>query len=483
MEQENLLNTQTPIQTDKQAQLPLDIIILAAGLGTRMKSGKAKVLHQLGGRPLIGHVCRTAKSLGPGNIHVIVGHQAEEVEAAAREVLGANHVTFVRQPQQRGTGDAVMSARQGFQGADSTVLVLSGDVPLIRAETLRLLLNQHRQTNSVCTILGVRMENPTGYGRIVRDDRDCFVRIVEQKDATAEEKQIREINSGVYCFQAGKLFPALARVEPRNQQGEYYLTDVAEILLAHGEEVNVYSHHDAREVSGVNTRAELAEFENLLRRNTIRGLMLDGGVTFIDPSHTYISAEAEIGRDCVIYPDVQVEGKTTIGDNCELRSGSRITDSRLGDNVTIKDHCVIIDSDIESDCSVGPFAHLRMNARLEEGARVGNFVEVKKSRLGRGTKSMHLSYLGDASIGAKTNIGAGTITCNFDGENKHPTIIEDNVKIGSDTMLVAPIRIGRGSVTGAGSVVTKDVPPNTLVAGVPAVIKKSLAEKDDEKEG
>jgi bifunctional UDP-N-acetylglucosamine pyrophosphorylase/glucosamine-1-phosphate N-acetyltransferase len=460
---------------------PLDILVLAAGLGTRMKSGKAKVLHQLGGRPLIAHVCRAAESLDPGKIHVVVGHQADKVEAAVLEELDPGHVAFVKQARQLGTGDAVMSARPTLHAADSTVLILSGDVPLIRAETLCVLLKRHREMNSGCTILSVRMENPTGYGRIVRDEQDRFLKIVEQKDATPEEKQIREINSGIYCFETGKLFPALERVQPKNQQGEYYLTDVAEILRSAGEEVNVYLHSDAREVSGVNTRAELAEFENLLRRNTIRGLMLEGGVTFIDPSHSYISAEARIGRDSVIYPDVQIEGKTVIGESCEIRSGTRISNSRIGNDVMIKDHCVIVDSTIDSNCSVGPFAHLRMNARLEEGAAVGNFVELKKSRLGRGSKSMHLTYLGDATIGEKTNIGAGTVTCNYDGQTKHETIIEDNVKIGSDTMLVAPVRVGRGSVTGAGSVVTRDVPPDSLVAGVPAVIKKRLGERNDEK--
>ncbi|MDQ2920026.1 MAG: bifunctional UDP-N-acetylglucosamine diphosphorylase/glucosamine-1-phosphate N-acetyltransferase GlmU, partial [Acidobacteriota bacterium] len=279
------------------------------------------------------------------------------------------------------------------------------------------------------------------------------------------------------------LFSALERVDPSNNQGEYYLTDVPQILLSDGEAVNVYLHGDAREVSGINTRAELAEFENLLRRNTIRRLMTEGGVTFIDPSHAYISAEAEVGRDCVIYPDVSIEGKSRVGRNCEIRSGTRITNSRLADNVVVKDHCVIIDSEIESNCSVGPFAHLRVNTRLEENSVVGNFVEVKKSRLGRGSKSMHLTYLGDATIGEKTNIGAGTITCNYDGKNKHETIIEDDVKIGSDTMLVAPVRVGKGSVTAAGSVVTEDVPPNTLVAGVPAVVKKRLGERNDENQG
>jgi bifunctional UDP-N-acetylglucosamine pyrophosphorylase / glucosamine-1-phosphate N-acetyltransferase len=473
---------QNEIRLNAHSERPLDILVLAAGLGTRMKSGKAKVLHQLGGRPLIVHVCRTAQRLDPRKIHVIVGHQAEQVQAAVLEAQDPNQLTFIKQEKQLGTGDAVMSAQDTLSGAESTVLILSGDVPLIRAETLRLFLDQHRQSGGACSILSVRMENPTGYGRIVRDDQDRFLKIVEQKDATPEEKQVREINSGIYCFETDKLFSALKRVQPHNQQGEYYLTDVAEILKSDGDQVNVHLHNDAREVSGVNTRAELAEFENLLRRNTIRGLMLEGGVTFIDPSRAYVSPEAEIGRDTVIYPDVQIEGKTVIGENCELRSGTRITNSRIGNNVTIKDHCLIIDSDVESLCSVGPFAHLRMNAFLAEGSSVGNFVEVKKSRLGRGSKSMHLTYLGDATIGEKTNIGAGTVTCNYDGRHKHETIIEDNVKIGSDTMLVAPVRVGSRSVTAAGSVVIKDVPPDSLVAGVPAVIKKSLEKGRNESE-
>jgi bifunctional UDP-N-acetylglucosamine pyrophosphorylase/glucosamine-1-phosphate N-acetyltransferase len=474
---------QKELRLNSQPDLALDILVLAAGLGTRMKSQQAKVLHHLDGRPLIAHVCRTAQSLNPKQIYVVVGHQAEKVGAAVCEELPENRMTLINQPQQLGTGDAVMSARPALQDAESTVLIISGDVPLIRAETLRVLLGLHRSMGAAGTLLSVRMENPTGYGRIVRDEEGRFLKIVEQKDATPEEKLIREINSGIYCFETDKLFKALELVQPANQQGEYYLTDVPELLLSDGALVSVYLHNDTREVSGVNTRAELAEFENLFRRGTIRRLMLEGGVTFIDPSRAYISREAQLGRDCVIYPDVRIEGQTVIGDNCEIRSGTRLTNSRVGDNVRIKDHCVIIDSEIASNCSVGPFAHLRTNARLEEGAAVGNFVEMKNSRLGRGSKAMHLTYLGDATIGEKTNIGAGTVTCNYDGQRKHETIIGDNVKIGSDTMLVAPVRVGSGAVTGAGSVVTKDVPPDSLVAGVPAVIKKRLVERDDEKEG
>ncbi|MDQ6652793.1 MAG: bifunctional UDP-N-acetylglucosamine diphosphorylase/glucosamine-1-phosphate N-acetyltransferase GlmU [Acidobacteriota bacterium] len=447
-----------------------------------MKSARAKVLHELGGLPLITYVCRAAKSLGPGKIYVVVGHQSADVEKAVEIEVG-DLAEFVAQKEQRGTGDAVMAARTQLENTDSVVLTLSGDVPLIRAETLKAFIDKHKSSRAACSILSVRLENPTGYGRIVRDEEDQFVRIVEQKDSSAVEQQIKEINSGVYCFAGPKLFAALARVKPANKQGEYYLTDVPQILLSDGEKVNVYLHSDAREVSGINTRAELAEFENLLRRNTIRKLMVEAGVTFLDPSHTYVSAEAQLGRDCVIYPNVSIEGKTVIGENCEIRSGTRITNSRLGNNVFIKDHCVIIDSEVEANCAVGPFAHLRMNALLEETSIVGNFVEVKKSRLGRGSKSMHLTYLGDATIGENTNIGAGTVTCNYDGKDKHQTIIEDDVRIGSDTMLIAPVRVGKGAVTAAGSVVTEDVAPHSLVAGVPAVVKKRLLERTDEKKG
>jgi len=452
----------------------LDVLVLAAGLGTRMKSNLAKVLHKLDSRPLIAHVCRTAADLKPNRILVVVGHQASEVQVAVEQELGKDQASFIYQAEQRGTGDAVLSARDALAEAGSTVLILSGDVPMVRAETLRSLLAEHNTKDSSCTILTIRLENPTGYGRIVRDEGGSFLRITEQKDASEEERRIREVNSGIYCFDSAKLLKALSQVRPANSQGEYYLTDVPFILQSEGKRVGLYHHHDAREVSGVNTRAELAEFENLLRRGTIRRLMLEDGVTFIDPSHAYVSSQAKIGRDCVIHPDVHIQGNCVIGEACELHQGSRIVNSRLGARVTVKDHCVILDSEIADDCAIGPFAHLRMNAHLQESAVVGNFVEVKKSTLGRGSKSMHLTYLGDATIGDKTNIGAGTVTCNYDGKQKHPTVIEDNVKIGSDTMLVAPVRVGHGSVTGAGSVVTEDVPPNSLVVGAPAKVKKKL---------
>ena len=452
---------------------PLNILIMAAGLGTRMKSKRAKVLHELGGSPLISHVVRAGQALDPRSIVVVVGHQAEEVEQAVLAEVG-ELASFVIQAKQRGTGDAVESARNVLADSDSLVLVLSGDVPMIKVETLKNLIEHHNNACAACTILSVRLENPTHYGRIIRDDNDAFQKIVEERDASDEQRKVKEINSGIYCFDSRELFRALRKVEPANDQGEYYLTDVPGIILSSGEKVTVYLHPDAREVYGVNTRAELAEFENLIRRAAIRKLMIESGVTFIDPSHAYVSAEAQIGRDSVIHPNVTIEGKSIIGEGCVIRAGVRITNARLGNGVVVKDHSVIVDSEVGANCSVGPFAHLRMNALLEEKAAVGNFVEVKKSRLKRATKAMHLTYLGDATIGERTNIGAGTVTCNFDGKNKHETIIEDDVKVGSDTMLVAPVRVGARSVTGAGSVVTKDVPPDSLVAGVPAEVKKKL---------
>jgi bifunctional UDP-N-acetylglucosamine pyrophosphorylase/glucosamine-1-phosphate N-acetyltransferase len=472
--------TQQPSQGQSA---PLDILILAAGLGTRMRSSTAKVLHKLGGRPLIAHVCRTASALVKGErpVYVVVGHQAEEVKEAVRAELGEGGAVFVTQTEQRGTGDAVFAARDALGDAGSTLLVLSGDVPLVRAETLGSLVHQHRThrgRGAACTLMAVRLEDPTGYGRVIRDEEGRFQKIVEQKDATPEERQIGEINAGIYCFETRLLFPALELVKPENAQGEFYLTDVPAILRADGEDVSVYTHTDAREVSGINTRVELSEFERILRLRTLRSLMLNSGVTVIDPQHTYVSPDAQIGRDTTLHPNVHVEGRTVIGEGCEIGQGSRVSDSRVGNGVTVKDHCVIVDSEVADHSVVGPFAHLRMNARVEEGAHVGNFVEMKKSRLGAKSKANHLTYLGDADVGERTNIGAGTITCNYDGKNKHPTVIEHDVKIGSDTMLVAPVRVGARSVTGAGSVVTEDVPPDTLVAGVPAKVKKKLPREE-----
>jgi bifunctional UDP-N-acetylglucosamine pyrophosphorylase/glucosamine-1-phosphate N-acetyltransferase len=458
----------------------LDVLILAAGLGTRMRSNLAKVLHRLDGRPLINHVCLTATALAPRKIYVVIGHQGEDVRQAVLEELDEEHAAFVWQKEQLGTGHAVNSAREFLEGEDSTLLILSGDVPMIRFETLAALVQQHhahRGRGAACTILTVKLDEPKGYGRIVRNEEGLFSKIVEQKDATEEERGIREINSGIYCFDTKKLFGALSGVQNDNVQGEYYLTDVPSLLREAGEAVSLYNYTDAKEVSGINNRVELADTERTLCRRIVSRMMLDYGVSFIDPRSAYISESANIGRDTVIYPNVSIEGASVIGDGCTIRSGTRIKNSHIGRNVEILDNCVITDSEISDNCTVGPFAHLRGKAKMEESTKVGNFVELKKTILGRGSKASHLTYLGDATIGEKTNIGAGTITCNYDGKEKHATIIEDNVKIGSDTMLVAPVRVGSGSVTGAGSVVIKDVPPDSLVVGAPAKVKKNLKEE------
>ncbi len=460
----------------------LDVLVLAAGLGTRMRSNLAKVLHKIDGRPIVNHVCRTATALAPRKIYVVIGHHGEDVKAAVLEELDTEHAEFVWQKEQLGTGDAVNSAREFLENGDSTLLVLSGDVPMIRVETLAALVQQHRNhrgKGAACTILTVKLDDPTGYGRIVRDDTGFFEKIVEQKDASPEEKNIKEINSGIYCFDTKKLFAALSSVQNNNSQGEYYLTDVPALLRAADEDVSLYNHTDSREVSGINNRKELADMERILCRRTILKMMLDYGVSFIDPKHAYISEQANIGRDTVIYPNVTIEGETLIGDGCTIRSGTRITNSHIGRGVEILDNCVITDSEISNDCTVGPFAHLRGKAKMEEKSKVGNFVELKKTILGRGSKANHLTYLGDATVGEKTNIGAGTVTCNYDGLNKHATNIGNNVRIGSDTMLVAPVKVGDNSITGAGSVVTKDVPNDSLVVGAPAKVKRNLKEEEE----
>src|SRR5262245_31754166 len=457
---------------------PVNVLILAAGLGTRMKSSQAKVLHKIGSRPLIAHVLRTAAKLNPENIFVVVGHQAGKVEEAASAALSpadADKLRFVMQSEQRGTGHAVKCASDALKNARGALVVFYGDTPAVKAETLLKLVDEHERAGNAATLITARIDPPPAYGRIVRDSRGNFLKIVEERDCSAEERAITEVNPGFYCFDVPALLDALEKLSPRNAQNEYYLTDVPELMLEAGLGVGAVFHEEAHELDGINTRAELAAMWKRLRRETIDRLMANG-VTIIDPDSTYIDDSVEIGRDTVIHPQVIIEGDSRIGGHCEIHSWSRLVNVEFGDECKVLNSCVIVSSKLTARNTVGPFAHLRLHAELAEEAVIGNFVEVKKSRLGRKTKSMHLTYLGDATIGDRVNIGAATVTCNYDGKQKNPTFIEDDVKIGSDTMLVAPVRVGRGSVTGAGSVVIKDVPPDSLVAGVPAQVKKKLKE-------
>ena len=457
---------------------PVNVLILAAGLGTRMKSSQAKVLHKIGSRPMIASVLRAAAKLDPENIFVVVGHQAVKVEEAARAALPpsmAEKLRFIMQSEQRGTGHAVKCASDALKSARGTLVVYYGDTPAVKVETLRKLIDEHESSGNGATLITIRIDPPPAYGRIIRDGEGNFLKIVEERDCTAEQRAITEVNPGFYCFDIAALLDALDKLSPRNAQNEYYLTDVPELMLKSGLSVGSVFHEDARELDGINTRSEMAAMWKRLRLETLDRLMANG-VTIIDPDSTYIDDSVEIGRDTVIHPQVIIEGESSIGDLCEIHSWSRLVNVEIGDECRILNSCVIVSSKLTARNAVGPFAHLRMRTELAEDAVIGNFVEVKKSRLGKKTKSMHLTYLGDATIGDRVNIGAATVTCNYDGKQKNPTYIEDDVKIGSDTMLVAPVRVGRGSVTGAGSVVIKDVPPDSLVAGVPAQVKKKLKE-------
>jgi len=459
-----------------------DVMILAAGLGTRMKSRRAKVLHEIAGLPLVAHVLRAAFELAPEAILTVVGHQADEVERAVRDqaarLTGGNETAspalqFVTQTEQRGTGHAVMAARDRLADRLGPLVIVTGDAPLIEGETLKKLAAVHRAERNDATVLTVMMDDPTGYGRIIRNEDGSLLRCVEQRDGSPEELAVREVGVSIYSFNIPSLLAALDRLTTDNAQGEYYLTDVPSIMQQQGKRVGLLCHSSAEEVLGVNTRIELADLERKLRDRKLRELMLSG-VTIVDPATTYIHQDVELGQDSVIDPQVIIEGASRIGSGCTIQSWTRLKNVEIGDGVTVRNSCVIEDSTIRDGATIGPFARLRAGTEIGEKARIGNFVEVKKSKIGRGTKASHLTYLGDATLGDRVNIGAGTVTCNYDGVRKNETIIEDDVKIGSDTMLVAPVRVGRGSVTGAGSVVTKDVPPDSLAVGVPAVVKKKL---------
>ncbi|MBZ5642836.1 MAG: bifunctional UDP-N-acetylglucosamine diphosphorylase/glucosamine-1-phosphate N-acetyltransferase GlmU [Acidobacteriia bacterium] len=433
------------------------IVILAAGKGTRLKSALAKVLHRAGGRPLVEHVVRACQPLKSREIIAVVGHQAEDVTAAVAP-LGVK--TALQQPQ-RGTGHAMQVARRAIPARVKFAILLPGDAPLIRTETLAALAAAHRESGAAATILSAEIENPAGYGRIVRRDDGSVSAIVEDSALSADQRAIREINSSIYCFSLDKLWPCLASLKPQNVHKELYLTDAIAVLRQKGENVQAVLAADPDEVLGCNTRSDLAAVDAVFRRRK-RAAVMDDGVTLELPDTIVIDPNVTIGADTRIEPGVQLLGHTRIGAGCTVRAGSILSDAVLEDNVLVKPYSIVTASHLSTGVQVGPFAHLRDGARLEENARVGNFVEVKKSVLGEGVKSMHLTYLGDARIGNGTNIGAGTITCNYDGVNKNPTTIGKRVFIGSDSALVAPVRIGDGAYVGAGSVITKNVPPDAL---------------------
>jgi bifunctional UDP-N-acetylglucosamine pyrophosphorylase/glucosamine-1-phosphate N-acetyltransferase len=433
------------------------IVVLAAGKGTRLKSSLAKVLHRAGGRTLIEHVVRACLPLENAGILVVVGHQAEDVSAVVAP-LGAG--TVLQEPQ-NGTGHALLVAREAIGKDPKFVIVVPGDAPLVRTDTLAALATGHRAGRAAATILAAKLDDPTGYGRIIREPDGSVAAIVEEKAARPEERVIREINSSIYCFTLEKLWPCLELVRPENVHREIYLTDAIRLLSDSGEKVTAQICADSQEILGCNTRAELAEVDRVFRRRKAFTLM-EAGVTIYLPETVIVDSDVEVGCDTVIEPCVQLLGKTRIGEGCAIRTGSILADAVLADGVEVKQHSLVLSSRLGPGTAVGPFAHLRDGAELREGARVGNFVEVKKSTLGEGVKAMHLTYLGDATVGAKTNVGAGTITCNYDGINKNPTTIGERVFVGSGTELVAPVSVGDDAYIAAGSTITEDVPADAL---------------------
>jgi bifunctional UDP-N-acetylglucosamine pyrophosphorylase/glucosamine-1-phosphate N-acetyltransferase len=438
------------------------IAIMAAGKGTRLKSKHPKVLHEIAGKPILAHVIATAsRVVPPADIFVIIGHEAERVREAVRD----SGVNFVLQAEQRGTGHALMAAREALSPYDQ-VIVLSGDAPLITAETIQKLSAFHTAQKAAMTLLSADLANPTGYGRVLRKNaKSPAVRaIVEENAASAAQKKIREINSGFYAFSVPALYRHIEQLSTDNPHGEYYLTDMAEVLNRARKKVVAIKTAEAGEVLGSNTRAEIVDLDARLRLAKCNQLMSEG-VTIFYPQTCVIDSDVEIGADTVIEPFVQLLGKTKVGGECRIRSYSVIKDSEIGDQVTINALTVADGARVSRGAIVGPYSRLRPGSEIGEGAHVGNFVETKKIRLGKGSKANHLSYLGDAEIGEGVNIGAGTITCNYDGVHKHKTIIEDGVFIGSDSTLVAPVRIGRGSYVAAASCITEDVPADALALG------------------
>lgn len=439
----------------------ITVVILAAGLGTRMKSTKAKVLHEAGGDTLLNHILRAAKEVAVAeNIVVVVGYQAEQV----RESVTIPGIRFAVQNEQHGTGHAVLCARESITSQTGTLLILNGDGPLLKAGTLRALLDRQNQDKTGGTIVTTEVDDPSGYGRIVRDNHGMVSAIVEQKAATPAQLEIGEINPGLYCFDAALFWQYIHEIKPDNEAKEYYLTDMVAILQRHGHAVAPLMISDETELLGINTRVELAVADKILRSRKAEELMLSG-VTIENPESVSIDAAVQIGQDSVIESNVHLRGATRIGSNCRIGTGSVLRDCEIGDSVTILPYVVAEASSVGNRASVGPFSRLRLQAEAAEATHIGNFVELKKTRLGTGSKASHLTYLGDSTIGSEVNIGAGTITCNYDGTKKYPTQIGDRVFVGSNSTLVAPLEIEQGAYVGAGSVITKHVEADALAIG------------------
>jgi len=434
----------------------LAAVILAAGQGTRMKSKLPKVLHPVAGRPMLSYVVKAASTLGAAPIIPVIGHGAEQVS----EALAEEQLTFALQEEQLGTGHALLCAEPSLKDFSGDLLLLCGDVPLLRVATLRELLEHHRSTQASVTILTAQMIDPTGYGRIIRGENGVE-RIVEEKDASSSERQVDEINTGIYVFRAPEAFEFLRGLDNSNAQGEYYLTDIVAAARQAGERVEALLIEVAAEAMGINDRVQLAEAGALMRQRINEGHQR-AGVTLVDPATTYIDPEVVIGSDTLIHPGVHLRGKTTIGSDCEIEPGVVVTDCCVADRVHLKPGSVLSESSLGDDCAVGPMAHLRPGTVLTGHNKIGNFVETKKAVIGKKSQASHLTYIGDATLGKNVNIGCGTITCNYDGVNKHQTTIGDDVFVGSDTQFVAPVTIGRGSLIGAGSTITKDVPEDAL---------------------
>jgi bifunctional UDP-N-acetylglucosamine pyrophosphorylase/glucosamine-1-phosphate N-acetyltransferase len=435
-------------------------LLLAAGQGTRMKSDTPKVLHELFGKPLIQYALQAAQQASRTAPVLVVGYDAERI----RSELG-DQVQYVYQEQLLGTGHAVQQAEEILRDQTDQILVTYGDMPLVREQTLRKLIETQTSHSGPLTMLSLRVDNPRGFGRVIRNTDGAVQAIVEEADATPEQLEVRELNAGMYCIEEDWLWDALRKIE-LSPKGEYYLTDLVQIAVQEGHQVAVVQIADQEELIGINTRLDLADAYQVLQRRINAGWMEDG-VTILDPRTVHIDPEVQIGRDTVLLPGTHLTGRTVIGENCQIGPATQIDSSTIGDHCQIR-FSVVEEAVLENQVDVGPFGHLRRGAHLAEGVHMGNFGEVKNSYLGPGTKMGHFSYLGDATLGQGVNVGAGTITCNYDGKRKHATIVEDGVFIGSDTMLVAPVKIGKGARTGAGAVVTRDVDENTLAVGMPA---------------